>query len=113
MHAVYNNELLSQKRRAVKISYFRKLWQDVMNAGVTDPATGSHLRTEIRRNTCKGFSKCDKCELYQSLARAAKCREKAQAYLQQHKRHLQEVHDDRETLAHIARYVYTHTCYIW
>ena len=74
-----------------------------MVAGVTDPSTGAWYRTKIRRNNCRGFSKCDTCELLKSLARTAKKKPKADAYLQQLEKHLQDVHDDRETLAQIAR----------
>ena len=106
---MYNKELLTNKRRGVALSYFRKLWQNVMMTGVTDPSTGIWYRTEVRRNTCRGFSKCDVCELLKSLARTSKKKQKREAYLQQLKTHLQDVHDDRETLARIARYCNTLT----
>ena len=107
LHQVYNRESLAHKRRAVTLSYFHKLWQNVRQTGVTDPSTGKNYEVKIRRNTCRGFSKCDTCELLQSLARTTKKPQKAEAYLQQYREHLQEVHDDRETLAEIARYCNT------
>ena len=104
LYDAYNKELLANKRRGVALSYFRKLWQNVMMTGVTDPSSGKWYRTEIRRKTCRGFSKCDVCELLKSLARSSSSKKKSEAYLQQLQQHLQDVHDDRETLARIARF---------
>ena len=58
----YRKEM--RDRRMLLFSSFQKLWQEVMNLGVTDPETAVHYAVQIRNNHAKGFVKCDICSYW-------------------------------------------------
>lgn len=60
LHARYLKEMKGQK--SMTYGSFKKLWNEVLSLGYTDPETSVQFTVRIRQSRAKGFAKCNKCQ---------------------------------------------------
>ena len=103
MFADYKKETEKTKLQGLVASYFYTKWREVMAKGVTDPDTSITYSTHVRVNHCRGFSTCDDCSLLQAMISLAKHMDEQEKFVRLLEKHHQEVADDRQECARIAR----------
>ena len=103
MYQLYRQETDEKNKTHVKEGTFYKLWQQVIDAGVTDPETCVEYEVLIRKARAKGFKKCNVCSYYEMLIRGTSDVSKRAVYERKYQAHIKEVYADREELARIQR----------
>ena len=101
LHARYKKELCG--RKALKMSYFAKLWNKTLCKGVTDPETAVEYCVRIRKGRAKGFKKCDLCQFLKQQIAGSTNSVKRAAKERKLEAHIVDINADRETLARIQR----------
>ena len=101
LHARYMGESSGTKK--LRLSSFTKLWNTVLCEGVTDHETSCQYEVNIRKNRAKGFKTCNKCSYLKTKIAGTSSTTKRAAHERELQKHIDNINDDRETLARIQR----------
>ena len=82
---------------------FEQVYLQVMRKGITDPVTGTHCSTKVRKIRAHGFKICDECDNLRKEIAAAHTPELRECYTRKLATHHREVREDRIELARVAR----------
>ena len=99
----YEKEIHHGKQRALSAHSFKALWRQVLLQKYTDPETSSTYSVRIRTNRSKGFATCSTCSYYKLQLLGCAHVSKRTIYQRKLTLHLEDISDDRETLARISR----------
>ena len=103
IYAAYQAECKRTSERTLAKRYFYDVWRKTMQEGVVDPHTGILFTCRVRKNTQRGFSRCNDCECLRADMRAAKDLVIKKGFFRLLKRHQRGVDLDRSELARVAR----------